>query len=70
MGLHINNSEKTSLYFAMSDETTKRVSEEISKLAIGLTPKQFCDAVELALSSLNQSIVLSIQPDPAIDSQD
>lgn len=61
MGLQINNSEKQPLEFSMSDDATKRVSKKIVKLAMGLTPKQFCEAIEFALSELNQSTILSIQ---------
>ena len=61
MALQIINIEKQILDFSMSDETTQKVSKEISKLAIGLTPKQFCEAIEFALLELNNSTVLSIR---------
>lgn len=63
MGLSINNAPKMPLEWASLDETTKAVSTQIFNLANGLTPSQFCEAIEFALFNLSKEITLKFPVD-------
>ena len=45
--------ETTNFDRVNADEVTKQIALQISKLANGLTPKQFTDAIEIALEDVN-----------------
>lgn len=47
------------LEWASLDEKTKEISSKIFDLANGLTPSQFCEAIEFALWDLNRQSILT-----------
>lgn len=59
MGLSVKNSDKMPLEWASLDEKTKEISSKIFDLANGLTPSQFCEAIEFALWDLNRQSILT-----------
>lgn len=52
------------------DKTTYDLAKKIEAMAEGLTPKQFCDAISIAVSFVSGYSTLSIRPVPSISKQD
>lgn len=65
MALHVTHQEWNDL--TEVDETTYKTSKIIQGLAAGLTPKQFADAISIALDAISRYSILSIPPVPKSD---
>lgn len=46
------------------DEPTTKAAKQIVELSAGLTPKQFTEAISIALSDVSRYSILSTQPAP------
>ena len=51
------------------DDTTYQLAKKIESLSVGLTPKQFTDAVSIALGFVSRYTILSAQPCPQTNEQ-
>ena len=60
MSFQINYTDKMPLEWASLDEKTKEISTSIFQLAQGVTPSQFCEAIEFALFNLSKQSTLKI----------
>lgn len=70
MALTVRSSDKKTLEWSYLDDKTKEISNKISDLANGLTPSQFCEAIEFALHNLSKTSTITTLPVRRKDAQD